>query len=81
MDIRKTYIGTLNGINGIWCGFCPENAIITEEKLVLYPKDGYLLKNKITEEVVPVVLLLSSSQMNDWEEIINIEELIHDNNN
>ena len=44
MYIKMTYIGTLNGIHGIWCGFKPEGAIITEEREVLYPEEGYLLE-------------------------------------
>lgn len=43
MQIKITYVGTLNGTNGILCGFKPESAIITEERPVLYAEDGYTL--------------------------------------
>lgn len=46
MQIKITYIGTLNGVTGIWCGFLPEGAKIKERKYVLYPKDGYKLQDK-----------------------------------
>lgn len=44
MYIKTTYIGTLDGVAGIWCGFKPEGAIITEERDVLYPEEGYELE-------------------------------------
>lgn len=81
MEIRTTYIGTLNGINGIWCGFKPDEAVISEEKLILYPDKDCLLKNKFTEDVVSSVCLLSAEQQSDWNEIPFIEEFIDDNNN
>lgn len=44
MQIRITYVGTLNGIKGMWCGFKPEGAIIEEERPVLYADKGYILE-------------------------------------
>lgn len=44
MQIRITYVGTLNGIKGMWCGFKPEGAIIEEERPVLYADEGYILE-------------------------------------
>ena len=38
-----TYVGTLDGVAGIWCGFKPEGAIITEERTVLHAEKGYVL--------------------------------------
>ena len=52
MQIKITYVGTLNGINGIWCGFKPEGAIITEERPVLYAEAGYTLIRKSDEEKI-----------------------------
>lgn len=46
MYIKITYLGTVNGITGIWCGFKPDNIIIKEERNILYPENGYeLVKN------------------------------------
>ena len=46
MQIKTTYIGILNNVHGMWCGFKPEGLEITEERQVLYPDEGYdLLKD------------------------------------
>ena len=44
MEIKKTYVGTLGGIKGLWCGFKPEGVVVSEEREVLYPKEGYKLE-------------------------------------
>ena len=46
MKIKITYVGTINGISGLWCGFKPDNAVITEERPVLYADEGYTLIRK-----------------------------------
>ena len=50
MEIRITYIGTLNGIKGMWCGFKPNGAIITEERSVLYSEENFDLIRIADEE-------------------------------
>ena len=52
MQIKITYVGTLNGINSIWCGFKPEGATITEERPVLYADEGKTLLRIADEENV-----------------------------
>lgn len=74
MEIRTTYIGTLNGVHGIWCGFKPKKAVIDEERLVLYPAEGYELRNIKTGEIVSAVWIQSVGQQDDWEEI-EIQEI------
>lgn len=69
MEIRTTYVGTLNGVHGMWCGFCPEGVEVEEERLVLYADPGYILRNKISEEEVTAVWIQSAEQQEDWEEI------------
>lgn len=69
MEIRITYVGTLNGIRGMWCGFKPEGAIITEERTVLYPSEGKVLRNLTSGEIDSTVWLKSESLQTDWEEI------------
>ena len=44
MHTKITYVGTLNGVHGIWCGFKPEGVIVEEERTILYPEQGYVLK-------------------------------------
>lgn len=69
MEIKITYIGTLDGNSGMWCGFYPEGAVITEERNVLYPSEGYSLKNKFTEEVFSSVWLKDGDTQENYEEI------------
>lgn len=40
MEIRITYVGTLNGKKAMTCGFKPEGMVVTEERQVLYPSEG-----------------------------------------
>lgn len=44
MRTIKTYVGTLNGVSGLWCGFKPEGAEITEVRDILLPDDGQELE-------------------------------------
>jgi hypothetical protein len=44
MFTKITYIGTLNGVHGIWCGFKPEGVVVEEERTILYPEHGFILK-------------------------------------
>jgi hypothetical protein len=46
MEIKTTYIGTLNGVHGIWCGFLPEGVKVSEKRRILYPAKGYKLQDK-----------------------------------
>ena len=69
MEIRITYIGTLDGTPGMWCGFCPEEAVITEERNVLYPAEGYSLKRISTEEIFSAVWLKDGDTQENYEEV------------
>ena len=40
MQTMITYKGTLNGVNGLWCGFKPEGVIVEEEITVYKPENG-----------------------------------------
>ena len=44
MQIKITYVGTLNGANGFWCGFLPDGVVVTEERPILFAEDGYELE-------------------------------------
>ena len=46
MFTKITYIGTLNGVHGIWCGFKPEGVAVDEERTILYPEQGFVLKKE-----------------------------------
>ena len=70
MQIRITYIGTLDDVVGMWCGFCPEGAVITEERQVLFPADGYMLKRIATEEILCSVWLKDGDTQANYEEVV-----------
>ena len=69
MEVKITYIGTLNDTPGMWCGFCPEEAVITEERQVLYPAEGYSLKKIATEEIFSAVWLKDGDTQDNYEEV------------
>lgn len=69
MNIKVTYIGTLNEIRYIWCGFYPEGAIIEEERQVLYPEVGNSLRRIATQEVFSSVWLKDGDTQENYEEI------------
>lgn len=69
MYIKITYIGTLDGVAGIWCGFKPEGAIITEEREVLYPEEGYELKRISDGERFSAIWLKDSDVKENYIEV------------
>lgn len=69
MMIKTTYIGTLNGVHGVWCGFKPEGAIITKEIPVLYPDPEHKLRKKDTEELLDYVILKDGDSPDNYEEV------------
>ena len=77
MEIKITYIGTLNGINGFWCGFKPDGAIIQEERNVLFPTTKNGLKNKITLEEDASFWIKDGDSIENYEEV-DLEEEIDD---
>lgn len=62
-------MGTLDGVAGIWCGFKPEEAVIEEERQVLYPKEGCSLRRIATQEVFSAVWLKDEDRQENYEEI------------
>ena len=75
MKIKTTYIGTLNGVKGFWCGFKPENLEVDEERNVLYSEDGYTLKRKSDNEIIGTsIWLQDDDKESNYEEIEEIVE-------
>lgn len=69
MIIKITYIGILDGIHGIWCGFLPEGVIVEKEINVYYPDEGkVLVKNG---ELFDSVILQESESIEEYTEIID----------
>ncbi len=87
MRIQITYFGKFekNGkiISGIWCGTRPENATITEEREILFPDEGKILKHKETELTFPTVWLRDGDVAENYEEIekerITPNDIINEN--
>ena len=69
MYIKITYVGILDGVPGMWCGFCPEGAVIEEERQVLYPEVNYSLRRIATLEVFSAVWLQNGDVQENYEEI------------
>ena len=40
MYTKTTYLGTLKGVRGLWCGFKPKGIKVSEERVILYPEEG-----------------------------------------
>lgn len=78
MYIKITYIGTLNGVNGMWCGFKPEGLEVTEERQVLYAEEGKTLKNLKTDETSDAVWLKDDDVQENYEEIEVIEDAVEE---
>lgn len=70
--IKTTYIGTLNGVHCIWCGFNPDGAIITKEIPVLYPDAEKKLRKKGEEELLDFVILNEDNKEEDYEEVEDV---------
>lgn len=74
MEKRTTYVGTLNGAKGLWCGFKPEGLEVEEEREVLYADEGKVLKNKKTGDISDAVWLKDGDVQENYEEIEYTEE-------
>lgn len=73
MEIKKTYIGKINGVDAITCDFIPENMIVEEEQTILYPNDGYMLEKDGKQ--FDCVEIKESNDASNYKEIEIIEEL------
>lgn len=72
MEIKITYVGTLNGVNGIWCGFKPKGIIIIEKRNVLYADDDKcLVRISDGENVGQSVWLYNGDVKENYKEVEN----------
>lgn len=69
MNKTTTYVGILNGVNGLWCGFKPEGLEVTEEREVLHADEGKILINKKTYQKDYSVVLSEEVLEEDYDEI------------
>ena len=75
MEIKITYVGKLNGIKGMWCGFKPEGLEVIEERAVLFPSEGKILQRKDDEKIQEAAVWLKDTTEEDWIEIDIPEEV------
>ena len=78
MFTKNTYVGTLDGVHGMWCGFKPECAEVSEIRLVLYPELDYELRNISTGERFTAVWLKDGDNENNYEEVTPEEPQVED---
>lgn len=69
MEIRTTYIGTIDGIKVIVNGDKPENMIVEETKQVLYPASGYVLKRISDNTQHACVVLEDGDTMENYTDV------------
>ncbi len=68
MQVRTTYVGTINGFGAICNGEKLEKMVVEEERQVLYADEGKILRNKTTGELNSAVWLKDTTE-EDYEEI------------
>jgi len=69
MEIRFTFEGTLNGVQGVWCGFKPVGVVVTKVIPILYPDKDKKLRKKGDEELLDFVILKDGIKEEDYEEV------------
>ena len=74
METRITYVGTLNGVRGMWCGHKPDDVKVTEERIVLHPSEGYELESVVNQERFSAVWLKDGDCEDNYIEVETIEE-------
>lgn len=71
MKERKSYIGTLNGVNGIWCDQCPEG-IELKETITFYSADeGKVFADK-EGNLLDTVVIKDGVNIEDFVEIVDV---------
>ena len=76
MQIKKSYFVKYENGTSAWlaAGITPQGDILsTEERLMLFPDEGKVLKKKGTEAEYSQGLWLKDSKEEDWEEVSESE--------
>ena len=69
MHTKITYVGKINDIHTMTCGFKDNNMIIEEQRLVLYPERNNELLHKETGEKFTAVWLKDNDSQNNYLEV------------
>ena len=67
MQTKITYRGTLNGIQGVWCGFKPKGVKVEEKITVYRPDEGKIFKKG--DEEFDCVILQEDESIEDYQEV------------
>ena len=67
MFTTTTYKGELNGVKGLWCGFCPEGVEVEEEIIVYHSDKGKVFMKDGKE--FSVIVLSDGESIEDYEEV------------
>lgn len=67
MKERHSYVGILNGVNGVWCDKKPEGLEVIKENIFFVPDEGKIFKKG--EEYTDCVIVTDGFDINDFVEI------------
>lgn len=70
MKERKSYVGTLNGVNGIWCDQLPEELEVKQEITFYTPDEGKVFADK-EGNLVDSVVIKDGVKIDDFVEIVD----------
>ncbi len=68
MKERHSYVGTLNGVNGIWCDQLPEGLEVKQEITFYTPDEGKVFADK-EGNLVDSVVIKDDVKIEDFVEI------------
>ena len=77
MKERKSYIGTLNGVNGVWCDQLPEGLEVKQEITFYTPDEGKVFADK-EGNLVDSVVIQDGIDIADYTEIKQPKEETND---
>lgn len=67
MKKLTTYIGKLDGVCGVWCGFKPHGIDVEKEVIVYRPEEGKVFQKG--EEYFESVILGEGEKIKDYKEV------------
>ena len=69
MKERKSYVGRLNGIFGIWCDRKPEGLELEKENTFMVPDEGKIFKKKADDTYADIIMVSNGEKVEDYEEV------------
>lgn len=70
MKERHSYVGTLNGVNGIWCDQLPEGLEVKQEITFYTPDEGKVFADK-EGNLVDSIVIDETTNIEDFVEILD----------